>query len=575
MRKGPKRLLAPLALLVACGGEAPLPVTPLATSNLAPAASSPAGALPPSEVPFDFGLPAASCLTATLNPSKLGPAEKILSTLQPDVEEALGVSHVDGLHRLLASQGVDDARPITLVLLPPAEDAKRAISSLRSLVPAESPEAVKSQGGTPPAPVFDALRKAVDDLGPLAVYRVLLPATDPAKLMAAIDRALGRAHWKASDNGRYTSTRGVAVATAGAGVVALDIVLGRRPDDGLKQLASALAARTAAHADIAAPDNAAARIVYAPECVAETGFLSGVTLTVGALSGGSIDTDQKERIAGEGLWESERNILLARGERGARFDRIDLAVSLDGGRAAMTMRAEPGPAFDGPADDAWDTTFTVAGTALPLRTFDASRPFLSAWKLPGASAQTALDPAYLLRTVRDAGSAGLLVALPDEVASGAGLFVDPRKMPPRDVVDRLARVALVSVRGPSSGMKAHPIIDVFLGVLPEGTTPAAAECVLSGAAPCGAKKLAVGVVRKALDGYARVVQVDKRYVLVYAADAKVVALSVKSESAGPIRILVDANALPIPMVDDAFPGEAFAGTMKRDGKAIVFEVVAE
>jgi hypothetical protein len=114
-----------------------------------------------------------------------------------------------------------------------------------------------------------------------------------------------------------------------------------------------------------------------------------------------------------------------------------------------------------------------------------------------------------------------------------------------------------------------------VGVLPEGTKLAAAECVLAGPPPCGAKKLALGAERKALDGHARLVQVDKQYVVLYSEDPKALSLKMKGDSAGPIRLVVDPHQVSFFPLLDASLGASLVGTMRRDGKEIVFELTGQ
>jgi hypothetical protein len=578
---GQSRLLVVLALLAACGGAEPPP----AESSVARVVPSSSAAVvppaPPPPPPFDFALPAEACMSASIDATKLAGVERSLAELQPELERALGAPHVDGFHAFLVSRGIDDARPVTLAVLAPGEEAKKVIAALQPLVPAQSPEAgtgiigaLRNQGSASSPPLLDTLLQTVGKLGVVTVYRILIPATDATTAAATIDGAMHVGGWKALSKGRYKRSDSIAVVTPGTDVVAIDISLGRNPDEGFKQLAAALAQ---GHATAPTLSSVSVHITYAPECVGESGFLSGLHSTLGALGGGSIEPDLKERIAREGLWESARNLVLARNERGARFARVDLAGSLDAGHSTLTMRAEPGPGFDIPPDDTWVPTFTaVSAAGAVVRSFDASRPFVSAWKLPGGPGHTALDGTDLLHAIRDAGWTGWIVALPDEIASGAWMSVHSKMAMPQDVLDRLARFALteVTAAAASPGSTVEPS-SVFVGVLPEGTNLATAECVLAGPPPCGAKKLTLGVARRELDGHARLVQVEKHYVVLYSTDPKALFLKMKGESAGPIRLVVDPHQIELFSVLDASLGASLVGTMRRDGKDVVFELTGQ
>jgi hypothetical protein len=462
--------------------------------------------------------------------------------------------------------------------LAPGEEAKKGIAALQPLVPAQSPEAgtgiigaLRNPAAPSSPPILDTLLQTVGKLGVVAVYRILIPATNATAAAATIDGAMHIGGWKTVREGRYKRSDSIAVVTPGTDVVALDISLGRNPDEGFQQLAAAVAQ---GHANAPTLGSVSVHVTYAPECVGESGFLSGLHSTLGAVSGGSIEPDLKERIAREGLWESAQNLVLARNERGARFARVDLAGSLDAGHSTLTMRAEPGPGFDLPPDDAWGPTFTaVSGAGAVVRSFDASRPFLSAWKLPGTPAHTALYGRDLTHAIQEAGWTGWIVALPDEIASGAWTSVHSKMAMPQDVLDRLARFALTEVSAAASppGSTGEPS-SVFVGVLPEGTKLATAECVLAGPPPCGAKKLTLGVARRELDGYARLVQVEKRYVVLYSPDPKALFLKMKGDSAGPIRLVVDPHQVELFSLLDVSLGASLVGTMRRDGKDVVFEL---
>jgi hypothetical protein len=112
-------------------------------------------------------------------------------------------------------------------------------------------------------------------------------------------------------------------------------------------------------------------------------------------------------------------------------------------------------------------------------------------------------------------------------------------------------------------------------LLPEGTSRAAAECVLAGSAPCGAHKIALGSVVKDGEASVRLTQVDKRYVLLRAQDARALTLKLSGGPAPAVRFVTDVHDLGLPpSVDLRAVGTSLTGTVRRDGKVMVGELEA-
>jgi hypothetical protein len=564
--------LSPMAM-TACGGakaatSPPAPPAPSAASSLPappPAAAAAATAAPaPAPMPFDFGLPADAAMTVAIDLSKLGDADaqKAWPPLQSLLEDLAGLAHAPSLHDLLANAGVDDRRTLAMAVLAVDEDARHAIEALTPIVPAAEPE--RRVGDAPPPPptthVYATMHDVLAAMPRLARARILVPASDPSRLRGAIDAAMTKAGWTVGPTGHYSNRHGAATATAGDGVVALDFAVGETPAVGLASISAAAAAKRAEWPETGGP---IARVSYAPKLLAEQSFLSGVTTTVGAVSGESIRPDQRERIAAEGLWESAQNFALAKGPRGERWSRVELSVSMAGGRPSVRMRAEAGPGFALPPADAWTPSFTVTPTSTDPRTespsFDLSRAFLAGWTLPGGADGATLRAKPFFDMIHRSGPLALFIALPDLAVTAPGLLNGHDELAPKpEVLGRFARYGLT--QGGS----------LFYGILPDGTTRASAECVLLGPAPCGAGKLTLGA--KGEDGSARVslVQVDHRFVLLRTSDRDGLAVRLKGASVGPVRASLDLRRTPLPFAG-MFPFTAVE-TVRRDGNSLVAEI---
>ena len=557
-------LVAGLATLLSCGGAVPV------------AASSPAAAPPvavaPAPAPFDFVLPAgasvtASCDLASVNFAAildlLGPLDQ---PLRAELTSLVPQLRTGGTAAVLDAVGIDPSRPIALAEAATSDEGLVAIAALRALVPPAEPEGVGKASPTPG--LFLAMKTTLEKVPAIAVYRVLIPAKSAERVRGTLDALLLLSGWtKGATAGEFTRRHALAIVTGDGDTVAFDLALG---DDPRTALAALRASAHAQHDEPVPLEHDALRIAYVPERVAELGFLAGASTTTHALAGVSIEAQQRERIAVEGLWESAQNLVIVRNARGARFERVELRVSADPVHSPSTLRSEPGPGFEGPPDEAWGTTFTAVSSPIA----DVSRPFLEAWKVPGA-ATSAFDGTAFLRTLRDGGASALVAAAPDLGVSGAGMLGSHELAPNREVLGRLARFGVTRAETPAnaSASTANPVPRVFFGVLPDGTTRAAAECVLVGAAPCGAHKLAVGSVTKDAGARVLLTQVEGRYVLLRAADARSLKLKLQAGSAPPLRVELDVHALPF--VPPDLPLGTVVGTLRREGRTIVVDLVPQ
>ena len=537
MRKVSLALALPLVLAAtACKGSSPVPTTPSPSAS-ASASGAPAAVAPPA-LPFEAALPDGATLTASLDLVKANlPGALKLFGLSAMAEAALPQVHDWNGPALLDAIGIDGARPVTVAELAPSEEAKKAIAALRALLPAVEP--VYDPKRVPPPGISTTMKAALAGVPAIVTYRVLIPAKDAKKVRAVLDGALTKGGYRAAANGQYSGSGSIAQVSGDGDMVGLDVALGDAPQVALAALAAAVHQKHGAATPL---EGDTLRVAYAPEQMGQIGFLTSVLKTLGAVSGQSIDPAQRERIAYEGLLEASHDVLAATSARGARYDHIEMRIPTDPAHAATTVRIDPGPGFDGPPEDTWAPSYTVATGA----TADVSRPFLAGWKVPGPDGRTLLDALQFFRWARDGGNAAYLVAAPDVAIAAAVGLAEGEVAPPRPVLDKLARFG--SVRGavsqkPKGDAGAAPQ-DVFFGILPDGTPRAAAECVLADAAPCKTHKLSLGAVTK--DGDASVVlqQEGTHFVLLRAKDAASLKVKLKADTAPPAKLALDMHDYP-------------------------------
>jgi len=549
--------LAALLLLSACGAT----VAPPAARTPPSASATPPAPAPVAEpAPFDFALPDGAALTASVDLAKLAPALMLaFRPIAPRLTVALGLNPNLPLHALFETLGVDEARPLVVAEGGVTDDQQRAVATLRADIPPNSLEA--GWRAAWPEGRYAAMKDALGGVPAVMTFRILIPATSAVRVRSTLDSLAGLFGLAATRPGEYAGGHALAVVNGDGDVVAVDVAIGTQPEAGLAAL---VAATARGHATPPPLGQDAVHVAYVPERMAALGFLSGVATTTVALSSDSLVAADRQRLAVEGLWESSQNLVLATTARGARFDRVDVTVGAEPGHPRVTLRAEPGPGFEGPPDDAWAPSFGLLGTAV-----DVSVPFLTGWTTPGGGGRTALDGKGGLGQIRDAGSSGLWVALPDLAVSSAVLAASESPAPGRPVLARLARFGVTASPAPRD-RKRPAATELFVGVLPEGTTRAAAECVLVGAPPCSAKRLAIG--RVAGDGSARVklTQVGGRYVLLRAKNAAAFTRKLEGGLLAPAKVEVRPEDLP-ELAAGVLGGKA-TGTARREGRTIVLEL---
>jgi hypothetical protein len=368
---------------------------------------------------------------------------------------------------------------------------------------------------------------------------VLLPATDGATLEASLVARLRAQGWKDFKGGLVNGSQ-VILIHHDAASVALDYC-GRQtaPFEGGEP--------------VPALEGRVARVTWSPSAVASFGVLAEATVLAGAISGESIDAATRARVAAEGLWEAGRNFALAGNASGAFFDRIDASLRL--APFELTVRAKPGPAFTPPPAGAWKASPSVAidGTWADL---DGASALSRAWPFPA-------DTTEVLSLARYSGWSAWLVALPHLLESAPLAAAKEWSLPDA------GPMAPHFERAGFAWSEGH---QVSYGVLPATTTRAQAECVFS-APPCPAKsKLKLGTITTVASLHVKLLEVDHRFVVLYAGDDTFLGVTVKLRPVSPLHVDVSlANVTPLLKTTIAVP-DRVAGDVSFDDGVVTFRL---
>jgi hypothetical protein len=290
-------------------------------------------------------------------------------------------------------------------------------------------------------------------------------------------------------------------------------------------------------------------------------FIHTVDMACQAISGDSVDDAQKRRILAEGWLEGGQVFQLGSFERGD----AELTVS----PLALTVRAKAGPSFTLPGPDAFaaSPSITLPGAKA---TSETSAAFLKSWSFPGG------DPEATRKMLRDTAPWGLLVGLPHLGAEMAILGVDDRSDPitsDPSVTRRFDRIEAIETTG-----------TVAVGVLPAGTTLAAAQCALDPAYPkCTGKtplKLNATVRRVGATGpdhFARLAEVKtaepkSRYVVLVSKQESAVAGAPIARMASGMHLEVNTQELLRPVASMSpipIPALVAGDATVEDGQLVV------
>ncbi len=401
---------------------------------------------------------------------------------------------------------------------------------------------------TAPGPVIDTARR-LDGIGLLFGFRVLFPASDPAKLAAKLRDLVTHAGWKAKGGGFVVPHQALGIASAGARV-ALDIAAALGIDADL----AALEHQLGGPLEQPAAQREALRAKWSPQALAPVPFLMGMSQTIGAIAGAGVDQEHKESVFALGLKEANEVFSLAEKDGKPFFDHVEVAASI--APFELTVRATPSAATTVPPTGNW-----VGSTAL---LFPGARVEVSgnvAW-------MNALSfPQHPLMLAQHGTTFARLVGLPEIFAEA------PRDIsmtmheagPPEEVARRFERI------GESWTTSDQ---EIWYGVLPYQTTAAQAQCSLATDKCAGATKLPIGKTTKAGHGFAKVVELDKRWVLLLAKDAAALDVKPTIATVSPLHFEADTKDLGATLDASAALPTRVLGDVSHTGGAIVFRMSA-
>jgi hypothetical protein len=513
------RKVAILTLVVACGG-AKQPVA----ENVQLATPDAAAVALPNQPIEKLGIPHDAPLVAAFDPAIAARITPLREELERDFDLASGALLANA-----ASLGLDTNRPVTLAVAPLDDAQAKLVAELRAAVPDKN------------APVPEALVKRVLSVDSPIIVRVLVPATDAQKLEQTIGKFLQADRWRHVASGWEKHSEHVELSDDGANV-AVDFFSSHKGDP------KAYRAFTASAHDAApALDGKTARASWSPMGVAAVGYLNDVIRACGAVSGGSVDPSQRERILQEGFWEASRAFDVA------SFERVEIEGKLD--PFEIVGRAKPSASFVAPPADAFAQSpgISLANVAMLAQ---ASRAFVRGWPFPGGSVKSALE------SMRDSGGGGLFAGAPHVLA--ASPMIESRRSQvaaPFDVT-RFERVATGYALDSST---------VFVSVLPAGTKQKTAECALAPATPCDAKtRLKLNAVVKIGSLNAKLYEIDKRFVVVSSDSdsAHLDAPSFTTKGISGLHLDLDTTVLARVMTTSSIPRTLSGDVSSEDGMLV-------
>jgi hypothetical protein len=602
---GPPAIAAVLAALtgnlMACGASRSHPAT-ASSATMAPVAPIPAppASAPtvPLSTPSPLGLPHDAALVASVDLVEL--VVRVDDLRKAIENKLLGISQ-GTLEAYLAGVGFDRNRPCSIAATGPDNAQRQAVERLGTL----AASAPLPWAAPPPGATTVGL---ADALGPFASshaasWRILLPATDPRKLHAAIADVLMRQQWLLRGGAFVRPATGlsdfwlpmVVTLTNDAANVAIDIDVGAspRPEDAVASLRNAM--REARDSPLSL-DGDVLRVEWVPSGLAILGALQTVMPGAAFLSSdverGGFPRSSRDKLALDLVTEAAGVPRLASDDKGPYFDRIEMTVSFSPFQA--TVRAHPGGGFTMPAAAAWRTSRSLALDDR-LGSVDVSTALVAAWTFP-------VEEGYLLWLTRETAPMGWLVALPhllvaapvvqaDELitmgASALGPKGAPAGAPWATWIKHFERVG-VDLEG------GEP---TFIGVLPAATPRTNAECALAPKTPCDAKaRLTFGAASKGTPiastviqcgfpaepycryvpqdwpFYAKIVSVDGRLAVLATRPGSPVAAKPKAQDLGPFHLSLLLSHF-VPRISGSLP-ERVVGDVHEDSGTVVFHVAA-
>jgi hypothetical protein len=263
--------------LLACASNGARPATPSAAavaSTVAPPALPPPSSTASTFPPPTLGLPHDAALVASFD--LVGMVLRVDDLRSAIEDKVLWISR-GGLEAYLTGVGFNRNRPCSIAATRPEDTQRQSVEKLQALA-ASAPVPWAAAPGKTAAGLADALGPFVGMH--VASWRILLPATDPTKLHAAIEDVLQKQHWMLRGGALVRppsqlsdfSLPMVVTLTDDAANVAIDVDVGGRPrpEDSVESLRNAM---REAHDIPPSLDGAALRVEWVPSALASLGAL--------------------------------------------------------------------------------------------------------------------------------------------------------------------------------------------------------------------------------------------------------------------------------------------------------------
>ncbi len=235
------RRAAFFSILVACGGGQQTPVAESVHLDKPDAAV----VAQPTKTLEKLGIPHDAPLVATFDATALAKIEPLRAELERDFDLGSG-----SLLENAASLGFDAKRPVTIALAPIDDAQTKLVADMRAAGPT------------------DAMVQRVAEMKSPMIVRVLVPATNPAKLEETLGKVLHAEHWHHTASGWETHDMTIELDDDGQNV-AVDVFAARKHDP---QLARAFKA-AASEAPPTLGDRTL-RASWSPTALASLGYLS-------------------------------------------------------------------------------------------------------------------------------------------------------------------------------------------------------------------------------------------------------------------------------------------------------------
>ncbi len=526
----------------------PLIIAPPAPVSVASASASASATppLPPPTAPIalDSAMPASPALVATVSGSALSSLLSIVIAAQPPDQRESAERKLNlprgalSSHTVLSDLGVDMKRPIVVAVASLSTDARPAFEELRSraqklLAPPQH------EGGS-----AQAIHAAFKNHGDAVLHtRLLVPASDPVRLLNALTGILEAAELPRVAAAAplqavwYRSRVAVALLSNADGVV-IDVVSGfpatAAADRIGERIVATLRSTLSGSGQAAASpplEGHFARVTFSPASLSELAFIVALSSTHASILG----------TAGNRDWSAARGLLAAAplldivsGDRGPRYERVDIVADYDAGKLSAVETITFGAAQGPVAPSAWAPT--------PSIQIPQAQAFLDASRSSVQSIPLARSPyIHWGDLVRGADLLGFGLALATLPAGMGRVPMLWGPGVPDATFQRLERYGYALV--PKS-----PEL-VFWGLLPPSATAPQAACTLAEpAVDCTKLRLAAGGVQNIGFGvFARLAAVGKRFVVLTSRDRAALArVDVKLTSApvAPVHASFTYAALP-------------------------------